>query len=438
MKKKLVVLAVVSAMAGAAHAEDKLFEVYGILDIAYGNQSSGLEASRYIGSSINSSTFFSTTNPNVGSHSGLWSGGLSQDRIGVKGSKSFENGLRLGYLLETGFNIVGGQLIDANHQMASNRGTSSYSISASNSSQNGQIFNREAYGKIGYGNFGDLQIGRNQTLIADALSGTAPLQNSGIFSYTGASGAFGGGSGISETQRLDQSVKYLNKFGDFNVGLMYARGDGSALTDKGNMWGAALGYKAKGLIVRLAYSDQKDALKQGIDTTANTSYDVRGVVYDAKGLMLAGSYEINAAWKVNAGYSQFTMSKPTDTSPAVTGAYSNSVRGSFYAGSDQKAYLTWIGADYKATDKLKISAAYHRAHYDGYCNSASCTAAQMRTDSDVDWVGLVVDYDIYKDVDIYAAAADIRISNTGASNAITGSVISSHNTLLAAGIRYKF
>lgn len=211
-----------------------------------------------------------------------------------------------------------------------------------------------------------------------------------------------------------------------------------ALTDKGSMWGAAVGYKAKGLIVRLAYTDQKDALKQAIDTTANTTYDVRGVVYDSTGLMLAASYEINSAWKVNAGYSQFTMSKPTDTSPAVTGAYSDSVRGSFYAGGDQKAYMTWIGADYKATDKLKISAAYHRAHYDGYCNTATCTAAQMRTASNVDWVGLVVDYDIYKDVDVYAAAANIHIDNSGATNAITGSVISSHNTLLAAGVRYKF
>jgi hypothetical protein len=79
LKTALTILVAACAFVANARADDVLFNVYGVLDIAVGNQSNGLPANRNLGGSINSATYFSSLNPNVGSHTSLWSGGLSQD-----------------------------------------------------------------------------------------------------------------------------------------------------------------------------------------------------------------------------------------------------------------------------------------------------------------------------------------------------------------------
>jgi len=436
MKKLALTFAIASSLSTMAHSDDDLFSVFGVLDIAYGSQSNGLPANNNIGGSINSSVYFSGTNPNVGPSTGLWSGGLSQDRIGIKGRKSFANGWRAGYLADTGFNIVGLKLVNADQAIVDNSGrtAANYVSSSSNSSQNGQFFNREAYASFGYGGFGDIRLGRNQSNLNDAAGGVAPFQNSQIFSLLGSSSAFGGGVGVSEAVRLNNSIKYLNKFGDVNFSAMYAGGDGTALTNQGNMSGLGIGYQANGLNVQYAFSSVTDVVKQSQSTTAG---DISAKIYNAQGWLLGAAYDINKSWNIQVGTSQYTLSAPSDSANlpgSINGfAIAPVMVAGLNSGSSQTAQLYWSGVTFKASDKWTLYGTYQQAQYPGYKNGAT-----VYTDGDVSWTAAMATYSYNKETDIYAAFADIRLSNTTSSSAIAGSKPISNNQLLGIGVRYKF
>jgi hypothetical protein len=449
-----VVLTILTPLS--AFAEKNLFDFYGTLDLAVGHQSNGLPSNGNTGSSVVSSAYPNASNTHIGSQSGLWSGGMSQNRLGFKGSTFFSENWRAAYLLESGFNLMSGKLVNNSQSLADNvnshkQSSLGFSTANTNGSQNGQLFNREAYASLAQDNWGVVRLGRNNTLINDIAQQSDPLQASQVFGFLTASSGFGGGSGVSETTRLNNSIKYLNQKDEFTLGLMHAWGDGTALASQGQMNGTSVVYAEEKYKLMMAYSAQSDALKEGVDPASiegsTPTIPLKTYVYNSKGWILGASYELNPAWTLKAGASSYVLSNPKYT--LTTSLTNTSTINGFdtyliyYKGSDIKAKLQWVGVNHQATEKLNLYAAYYRASFDGF--TSTFTGGTRATSGDVNWGSLLADYKIDSSKDIYFALADIHLTNTSSTSAISGAITSktiyspiSHNTIVATGFRYKF
>ena len=127
MKKSLLALAVLGAFTGIASAQTSV-TIYGVVDAGITREDNGV----------------TTTNR-------LDSGNQSGSRLGFKGNEDLGGGLSAQFLLEQGFNVDTGTL-----------------------GQGGRMFGRQAY--IGLtGNFGQLRLGRQKTVMYDALLAIDPF-----------------------------------------------------------------------------------------------------------------------------------------------------------------------------------------------------------------------------------------------------------------------
>ncbi|MEX3959567.1 porin [Trinickia sp. EG282A] len=134
MKKTLIVAAVSSSFAVAAHAQSSV-TLYGVLDAGI------------------------TYTSNVGGHSN-WqqtSGGIDQSRFGLRGAEDLGNGLKAIFTLESGFNL-------GNGKFANNNG----------------MFNRQAFVGLS-SNYGTVTLGRQYDAEQDFL---APLTATGSWGGT--------------------------------------------------------------------------------------------------------------------------------------------------------------------------------------------------------------------------------------------------------------
>ena len=191
MKKTLAALAVLSAFAGSAIAAD--VTLYGRVDLGlrYTNVDADIQGEDDV------------------SQFEMASGNYTGNRFGLKGTEELGNGLKVGFVLENGFNADDGSL-----------GTS------------GDIFDREAQVKI-MGNFGELGLGRSSIIASD----------SGSYGIGGGFNTFGTGWGDVGSQsllwgagfssRYDNMLTYVTpEFAGFKVYAQYSFGDGSGDENK--------------------------------------------------------------------------------------------------------------------------------------------------------------------------------------------------------------
>ena len=191
MKKTLAALAVLSAFAGSAIAAD--VTLYGRVDLGlrYTNVDADVQGEDDV------------------SQFEMASGNYTGNRFGLKGTEELGNGLKVGFVLENGFNADDGSL-----------GTS------------GDIFDREAQVKI-MGNFGELGLGRSSIIASDA----------GSYGIGGGFNTFGTGWGDVGSQsllwgagfssRYDNMLTYVTpEFAGFKVYAQYSFGDGSGDENK--------------------------------------------------------------------------------------------------------------------------------------------------------------------------------------------------------------
>ena len=191
MKKTLAALAVLSAFAGSAIAAD--VTLYGRVDL-------GLRYTN-IDRDINGQDDENTFEMATGNYTG--------NRFGLKGTEELGNGLKVGFVLENGFNADDGSL-----------------------NSDGDIFDREAQVKI-MGNFGEIGLGRSSILASDA----------GSYGIGGGFTPFGTGWGDVGSQsllwgagissRYDNMLTYVTpEFAGFKIYAQYSFGDGSGDENK--------------------------------------------------------------------------------------------------------------------------------------------------------------------------------------------------------------
>lgn len=435
-------------LLGSSHiwANESRFEIYGVADLAYGYQSNGLPPNANNGASIVSTVFSNSANPQVGAHTGFWNGGISQDRLGLKGSTPLFTGWTAGFLAETGVNLLKGQLVNNAQGLVNNSGTNSatYQTTSTNGSQNGQLINREGYVYLDHGGLGALRVGRNNTLINDAAQEFDPTVASPIFGFLTASSGFGGGSGISETTRLNNSVKYLNQLGPVKVGAFYAKGDNTALAKQGRSFGFGLGYVWNDFKIQYAHTTQTDAIKESVSSTVG---DIAATAYNNSGWLIGASYQVNSQLTFKAGSSHYTLSAPSDSQSAAT---LSSINGFTiapnivnYNGTHVSANLNWIGLNYQIRPDLTVYSGYYRANYNSYTSLVS--TAFTSTPGSINWASFLIDYQLDEAKDVYLAVANLGFNNTSTSTAITGATKASSgyspinsNTLVGLGFRWKF
>jgi general bacterial porin, GBP family len=423
MKKRLIAATLLGSMAGLAHADDgSSLELYGILDVAVGTVEH---------SGGGSSTFPSTVNPVnkvstkfTNSVTGMFNGGISDSRWGIRGTEDLGGGLSAFFDLESGINVPSGSV---NNAAASLAGTNNNVGVAS--ALNGQLFNRGAYVGIKDDRYGAVSFGRSTTLGYDTITNYDPVHAAQLFSPLGFSGSYSAG-GITEGSRTDNNIKYVNHTGPINYGLSYSLGGQAGDFGAGSTWGANLGYEQGPFGIQATYYSARDELHSGGTTGANavgsalvgTSVGAL-TLNDDTDIMIAAKYTFGPA-TIKAGYEHYELKAPSNkiVNGSTTdyfgfvGTVTNTV-------NPTKTNVYFGGGDYKVTPQFDVAAGV----YDTQTVQSTGVAGgdQMQ-------YSLLADYNLSKRTDVYAGYMFSHYNGA----AFIGSEPT--NYIVATGIRTMF
>lgn len=217
-----------SLLAAACGAQaQSTVTLYGILDagVRYG---SGLDAA-------NAASALSTT--------AISSGINTTSRFGMRGVEDLGGGLKATFNLEGGINVDTGASVSAT-----------------------KLFDRAA--TVGLqGDWGTLTAGRQTTVLADAVGAVDPMgvRYSGFNPNVSIAALsahrlgleYGAAGSTTGTYRLDNSLKYVARFGDFSVRAMHAFGEQAGNASNLSSSGLGAGYQAGAYTAALSYAQFK-------------------------------------------------------------------------------------------------------------------------------------------------------------------------------------
>ena len=409
--------------------------LYGTVDIGIAYQSHGAPLSQdfyptlqyFIGSSNNKSI---TT---------VASSGLSQSKVGLKGTEPLNDTLSFVFNLESGFNPTSGKLADGPKSLINNNGVPlANRKSANDGSRAGQVLNGQAWGGLSSKEWGTLTIGRHVTLFGDNTTKYDPMNGSYAFSIIGYSGLTAG-MGDTQDVRFDDSVKYLWKHDAFHVGALYQFGksDGSP----GEAWQGDIGFDWGGFSVDGLYGKKKDAI--AVSSLSAAQLATPGVPFDSLAATISDNeaWQIGASWsggpwKVSGGYEHIIFSNPSlPVAPgfAGLGGYWISFTNNTAFPHDKKFDVSWIGAKYNLTKDFDITGAYYHYNQDAF-GAVSCSDNRAGNCSGEENVLSVrLDYRLTKRFDVYAGAAWSKVED-----GLSAGFLNTSTTTVMTGFRYNF
>ena len=347
MKKSLLAIAALSAIAGTAQADVTL---YGVIDLAVGTVSHQYNADPSFPATVNPVS--ATAAPNT--TTAMMNGGISPSRWGIKGSEDLGGGTKAIFTLESGFDSNTGQLNNGAQALVNN--TNKTTTNAADTSLNGQLFNRQAFVGLSDDQFGTLTFGRQYAVFFDIYSGYDPVQFAQLFSPLGFSGTLGGSGGATEYLRQDNAVKYANKFGDVTVGAMYKIGGQAGSNTPYSAYGLRVGYEAGNFGIQAAYEGAKDVLT-GATSGAGL---VNVTAQDQKAYLVAAKYKFNSDLTGKVGYQRYTLSAPSDSAllaglAGTNGYYGYPIGTVSPVTADRTVSIFDLGGDYNFTPKLNLA-----------------------------------------------------------------------------------
>lgn len=423
MKKRLIAAAVLSSVFGVAHADaDNSVTLYGVLDVAVGAVEHSPNGSALFPATVNPVGKVSTkfNSPVIG----MFNGGISDSRWGLRGNENLGGGLHAFFDLESGFNVPSGNLNNAAGSIAGASNTVGVA-----SALDGQLFNRGAYVGIRHDTYGSLSFGRTPTLALDTILNYDPVHAAQLFSPLGFSGSYGAG-GITEGSRTDNNIKYTNRIDDFNFGLSYSLGGIAGKFGAGSAFGANLGYETQTFGLQATYYSAKDALHSGALVGANPvrSASVGSNVgaltmNNDEAVLVAARYSIGDM-TLKGGYERYELKAPSD--PVAPGAsasyygYTGSVTNTVHP---TKANVFFGGGDYKITPRLDVAV--------GIYDTQTLQSTGVAGGNEVQY-SLLADYALSRRTDVYAGYMFTHFNGA----AFAGS--ESTNYIVATGIRTVF
>jgi predicted porin len=422
-RRHLLAALALGSLFDLAHADDgNTITLYGILDVAVGVVEHNPNASSAFPTTVNPVSKVSKQfqKPVIG----LFNGGISDPRWGIRGDENLGGGLHSFFDLESGFNVPSGQL---NNAAASIAGTNNTVGAAS--ALNGQLFNRSAYVGLRDDKFGSVEFGRSTTFGYDVITSYDPLFQSQLFSPLGFSGSYSAG-GITEGSRIDNNIKYTNHIGNFNYGLSYAFGGVAGHFGDGSTFGAVAGYQNNAFGVQATYYEARDIVHSGALVGAN-AIDSPLIGTNVGALTLNNDYDYMIAAKysfahatVKGGYERYVIKPPSDPAPSgstvdyfgFTGALSNTT-------TTTTTNVYFFGGDYQFTQSFDVAAGI----YDTQTKQSQGVAGGNQWQYSV-----LADYHFTRRTDVYAGYLFSKFNGA----AFNG--FQSTNYLLATGIRTLF
>jgi predicted porin len=381
MKKQYAALALAAGAALNAHAQSSV-TLYGIIDVGIG--------------------FQSHTNP---AGSSTWAmqqgneGFLSGSRFGLTGKEDLGRGWYAGFTLENGFLANNGRI-----------------------DQQGQLFGRQAFVKLGEARYGELALGRQYTTANTMLYYVDPL-----------------GVGASPTnswqvflsgQRYDNALTYTGSYGPLQAIVQYAAGGIAGDTRARSSFSAGLKY-AQNNVTAVADVQQ-----------THDSQDRYARVYLAGLKIPAGPVSLFANYMHSDRQAGFDSSNGGTDTASITSMTSGSPTAavtinSVFASHRRDDFFT-VGAAWRVLPQLQLVGAGMYDH----------TLAQSFSGTRTTGYG-VLDYSLSKLTDVYLAAAYDKVTGgwsglfgNGTSNAAAanGTALNGRNEQVSAfaGLRHKF
>ena len=440
-----------SAFAGIEiyKSDDSFAEIFSTLDVAYGTVSNSLPANQYSPTSI-----MPWVTSGIKSYGGaadrqtdFFNGGLSTSNVGVQGHTKINNEFSGIFKLDSAINPISMELTDQAHAEAMNGGLRTPTTAYATSSLNGETFAREAYFGVSSEHYGVVTVGRNNNFILDVMNANAPLGKANLLTPFG-NGVLGGGGGISENARLENSIKYTDKQGRYNYGVEYTSGNGGGtvlgLGNSGKYggrgWALNAGYDDSTFATQFVLESFQNLLKTApaaAGSSANNPLNYNAIAltaYDQKAALLAFKYRPNADLNFQAGLEKIKLSAASENVGSITKIYDETVASVVsYNGTEQSITVKYIGADYKLTPSWNLGFSYSLVNmpsWSGFTNSS--TSSFSGGDQHSNTVLLVNHFN--EKTDIYLGVMNTRYSGA----AFAGNTYITTDVVQAIGMRYKF
>ena len=419
MKKSIIATLALLLTSSVALADEKLdVSLYGILDSGVGTVQHSYSFSSSFPASV--SPFSATKSTVAHSASGIFNGGESDSRVGLSGSYKVSDTTKAIFTVESGFNLPTGELNNGAKALAQNAGSGAGSSAAANTSLDGQLFNRTAFVGLSDSKLGTIKLGRVYLPEYDIVVANDPLFASQVFSPIGFSGTIGGGGGVSDVMRSDNSVRYSNTTHGISYGALY-KFSNSAVASTGSAYALNGGVTVGKLSVDAAYQHNTDAIKAGSGATLGT---LAGTAYDIKSYMIAGRYAVTNDLNVKAGYETYTLGAASDNMSGVTSYEGYPSVVTSYTGADQKVNVMWVGGDVNLAKKLNLAVGFYDQDLKAY---GTTKEGKVYTSS------ALLDLRFTKKVDAYAGVAYSQYKD-----GLYATGYNTSNSVVGTGLRVKF
>jgi predicted porin len=382
------------------------------------------------------------------------------------------------FRLETFFNPHSGDISDALKSVALNNGkpVTQQQVGV-DSSVAGQLFGGAAYLGLASPTVGSFTFGRNVTIVADGISKYDPMGAAQAFSVIGYSGTAAGG-GDTEDRRLDQSIKYVAKYGPVHLGALYQFGSYSGSQD--TAYQVQLGFEAAGLSADAYYFKKYNAISVSALSAAQVtevvnnctkaanpppgteapktipcysiSNSLAGTVSDNETYAIMALYNFGAVvpLKLYAGYEHIAFNNPNNPLPVGTtiiGGYQLAVvnvqegPGSTYA-NQKTLQVYWGGLKWNFTPDFELTLAGYGYKQNNFASTTAAITAcntnkilNSACDGTLYAVSGVLDYKLTKRFDVYGGAFYNGVRDGLANGYLPNA---KNNLATTLGARFKF
>ena len=380
----------------------------------------------------------------AGSQSGWNQGGLQDSRLGFKGGidlfKAGDNNIKFIYQLEAGFNPLNGTLNDAAKTLSQNPSGHTTNTTSADSSLNGELFGRQAWGGIDAGKLGKVTAGLQYNPFYNIFGEYDPTNKADTFSPFGESGTIGGGGGVSEDARMKNSIKYANGFdvagGKLTGSAIYQFGNASGDMSKGYGLGLQAGYETDMFGVQVAYDKFEDAIAAG---NGATNYgQIKASIYNTEATLIALKFTPNKEWKFKGGWEWYERQAPTDstlTYGSLWGYSVSSMTAGLAPGASQATNILFAGSEYNfgerfhQLDGLTLALGYYDTINERKVTNGVASGAVGTVNT---WTA-VADYKLNKRFDVYGAYTNNYFGGSNYSSASEKNV-----DAFGLGVRMKF
>jgi predicted porin len=385
MKKSLVALGVLSAFAGAAHAQSSV-TLYGLIDEGFDFNSNvhiaGAPASR------------------GGRVYELQDGLLQGSRWGLKGQEDLGGGLQAVFQLENGFNLNTGRL-----------------------GQGGLEFGRQAYVGLASTTAGTVTLGRQYDSVVDYLAPTTANGNWGgeLFSHPYDN------DNTDNSFRLDNAIKYTSiNYSGLQFGGAYAFSNTAGNFSANRAYSLGASYTNGPILVGAAYMNVN---KPGLGTAgAITATDASFIAGHMRTYGVGANYTY-AAITGGLAWTHSTYDNPT----------SNNYTGATFPGASNLKF-----DNYEANVKYQLTPAVFLGGM--YVFTQAKLSGAVNTKPDYHTFGLMADYSLSKRTDVYVQGAYMKAvggAGTGLATAfvvnnVQGASTDNKQLIARVGIRHQF